>query len=145
MSTNLAAVCYLLMALPAVFFGFLTWTKPVCHADTVPMFAFGKAGYAFKGTSPNHPMPARRFPAPWTFNEANHARFIVRDGNRFPVAYVYFEAEPGRRSSHDEGRGSQDRSGHRQAAGAAGEVIHDPRGAGAAIPCEPARPTTAIC
>ena len=31
----------------------------------------------------------RRFPAPWTFDEANHACFIVRDGNRFPVAYVY--------------------------------------------------------
>ena len=41
----------------------------------------------------------RRFPAPWTFDEANHACFIVRDGNRFPVAYVYFEPEPGRRAA----------------------------------------------
>jgi hypothetical protein len=41
----------------------------------------------------------RRFPAPWTLEEANHACFIVRDGNRFPVAYVYFESEPGRRAA----------------------------------------------
>jgi hypothetical protein len=40
-----------------------------------------------------------RFPPPWTFEEANHACFIVRDGNRFPVAYVYFESEPGRRAA----------------------------------------------
>jgi endo-1,4-beta-D-glucanase Y len=39
----------------------------------------------------------RRFPAPWTFDEANNACFIVHDHNRFAVAYVYFESEPGRR------------------------------------------------
>jgi hypothetical protein len=44
-------------------------------------------------------MADRRFPPPWTFEEANHACFIVRDGNRFPVAYVYFESEPGRRTA----------------------------------------------
>src|ERR1700738_5214375 len=44
-------------------------------------------------------MSDRRFPPPWTFDEANHACFIVRDGNRFPVAYVYFESEPGRRAA----------------------------------------------
>jgi hypothetical protein len=44
-------------------------------------------------------MPERRFPPPWTFDEAKHACFIVRDGNRFPVAYVYFESEPGRRAA----------------------------------------------
>ena len=44
-------------------------------------------------------MPDRRFPPPWTFDEANHACFIVRDGNRFPVAYVHFESEPGRRAA----------------------------------------------
>jgi hypothetical protein len=43
----------------------------------------------------------RRFPPPWTFDKANHACFIVRDGNRFPVAYVYFENEPGRRAAAD--------------------------------------------
>jgi hypothetical protein len=42
-------------------------------------------------------MPSRRFPPPWTFEEANAACFIVRDANRFAVAYVYFESEPGRR------------------------------------------------
>jgi endo-1,4-beta-D-glucanase Y len=41
----------------------------------------------------------RRFPAPWTFDEANNACFIVRDHNRFAVAYVYFESEPGRRAA----------------------------------------------
>jgi hypothetical protein len=41
----------------------------------------------------------RRFPPPWTYDEANHACFIVGDGNNFPVAYVYFESEPGRRAA----------------------------------------------
>jgi hypothetical protein len=43
----------------------------------------------------------------------------VRDGNRFPVAYVYFESEPGRRAAahlmtKDEARKIAAR--HRQAA-----------------------------
>jgi hypothetical protein len=42
---------------------------------------------------------ARTFPQPWTFEENNNACFIVRDANKFPVAYVYFEDEPGRRAS----------------------------------------------
>jgi hypothetical protein len=42
-------------------------------------------------------MPERRFTPPWTFEEANHACYIVRDANNFAVAYVYFESEPGRR------------------------------------------------
>ena len=41
----------------------------------------------------NHP---RRFSPPWTFDEVNHACFVVRDANNFAVAYVYFESEPGR-------------------------------------------------
>ena len=41
----------------------------------------------------------RRFPPPWTFDEANQACFIVRDANNFPVACVYFESEPGRRAA----------------------------------------------
>jgi len=39
----------------------------------------------------------RRFPAPWTIDEANDACFIVRDHNGQALAYVYFEDEPGRR------------------------------------------------
>ena len=42
---------------------------------------------------------ARTFPQPWTFEENNNACFIVRDANKLPVAYVYFEDEPGRRAS----------------------------------------------
>jgi hypothetical protein len=42
---------------------------------------------------------ARTFPQPWTFEENNNACFVVRDANKFPVAYVYFEDEPGRRAS----------------------------------------------
>ena len=42
---------------------------------------------------------ARRFSPPWTFEESNNACFIVRDANRFAVAYVYFESEPGRRTA----------------------------------------------
>jgi hypothetical protein len=53
-------------------------------------------------------MTARRFPPPWTFEEANNACFIVKDANGVAVSYVYFEDEPGRRAgsqSHDQGRG----------------------------------------
>ncbi len=39
----------------------------------------------------------RRFPPPWTIDEANDAFFIVRDSTRQALAYVYFEDERGRR------------------------------------------------
>jgi len=42
----------------------------------------------------DHP---RRFPAPWTVEEYRGITYIVRDANRFAVAYVFFEWEPGRR------------------------------------------------
>jgi len=40
----------------------------------------------------------RRFPPPWSIDESE-ACFIVRDGDKQALAYVYFENEPGRRSS----------------------------------------------
>ena len=56
---------------------------------------------------PDHPsplgavrgnMPERRFP-PLTVEEYRGISYIVRDANNFPVAYVYFETEPGRRAA----------------------------------------------
>jgi hypothetical protein len=44
-------------------------------------------------------MTARRFPAPRTVEEYRGISYIVRDANRFPVACVYFENEPGRRAA----------------------------------------------
>ncbi len=44
-------------------------------------------------------MPARRFPPPWTIDEANNACFIVRDNTGQALGYFYFEEEPGRRSA----------------------------------------------
>ena len=44
-------------------------------------------------------MTARRFPAPWIVEEYRGISYIVRDANKFPVAYVYFESEPGRRAA----------------------------------------------
>ena len=45
-------------------------------------------------------MPSpRRFPAPWTIEEYNDACFVVKDSAGQKLAYVYFEEEPGRRSS----------------------------------------------
>ena len=41
----------------------------------------------------------RRFPPPWTIDEAKDACFIVRDNAKQALAYVYFEHEPGRRSA----------------------------------------------
>ena len=37
-------------------------------------------------------MPARRFPPPWSIEESS-ACFIVRDGDKQALAYVYFENE----------------------------------------------------
>jgi hypothetical protein len=41
----------------------------------------------------------RRFPSPWTIDEANNACFIVRDYTGQALGYFYFEDEPGRRSA----------------------------------------------
>jgi hypothetical protein len=41
-------------------------------------------------------MPDRRFPPPWTIDEANAACFIVRDATGQALGYFYFEDEPGR-------------------------------------------------
>lgn len=41
-------------------------------------------------------MTDSRFPAPWTVEEYRGISYIVRDANKFAVAYVYFESEPGR-------------------------------------------------
>jgi hypothetical protein len=41
-------------------------------------------------------MSARRFPSPWAVEEYRGICYIVRDANRFAVAYVYFESEPDR-------------------------------------------------
>ena len=49
----------------------------------------------FAGRS--RPCLARRFPPPWTVEEYRGISYIVRDANKFAVAYVYFEFEPGRR------------------------------------------------
>ena len=43
-------------------------------------------------------MTGRRFPPPWTIDD-NGACFIVKDQAGHALAYVYFEAEPGRRSA----------------------------------------------
>jgi hypothetical protein len=63
----------------------------------------------------------RRFPRPWDIEEINRAAFVVRDNNGTPLAYVYFEDEPGRRTTakpltRDEGGGSLP---YRQPAGVA--------------------------
>ena len=41
----------------------------------------------------------RRFPPPWTIDEANDACFIVRDATEQALGYFYFEDEPGRCSA----------------------------------------------
>jgi hypothetical protein len=43
-------------------------------------------------------MTPRRFPPPWSVEE-QAACFVVVDRNGQKLAYVYFEEEPGRRSS----------------------------------------------
>ena len=43
-------------------------------------------------------MLARRFPPPWSVEELD-ACLVVRDHSGQPLAYVYYEEEPGRRSA----------------------------------------------
>ena len=43
-------------------------------------------------------MPPRSFPPPWSIEEGI-ACFFVRDNDKQALSYVYFEGEPGRRSS----------------------------------------------
>jgi hypothetical protein len=43
----------------------------------------------------------RRFPPPWTIDEANNACFIVRDGTGQAIAYVYFEVGHDRKHDRD--------------------------------------------
>ena len=40
-------------------------------------------------------MTGRRFPLPWTAEEYRGISYIVRDANKFAVAYVYFETRCG--------------------------------------------------
>jgi hypothetical protein len=56
------------------------------------------AGVSLISGSDDHKPEARRFPPPWIAEETD-ACFIIRDANRYALAYVYFEEEPGRRSS----------------------------------------------
>jgi hypothetical protein len=42
---------------------------------------------------------ARRFPPPWDIEEHNKSCYIVRDNYGQPLAYVYYEEEPGRLSA----------------------------------------------
>jgi len=45
-------------------------------------------------------MPSpRRFPPPWTIEEANNTCFIVRDSTGRALGYFYFEEEPAWRSA----------------------------------------------
>jgi len=40
----------------------------------------------------------RRFPPPWSAEvQPNH--YVVRDANRQPLAYIYYESEPGRQAA----------------------------------------------
>jgi hypothetical protein len=42
---------------------------------------------------------SRRYPPPWTVEEYRDIAYIVRNANKFAVAYVYFESERGRRAT----------------------------------------------
>ena len=41
----------------------------------------------------------RRFPPPWAVEDRSYACFIVKDRNRYALAYVYYEEEPGRQAA----------------------------------------------
>ena len=64
-----------------------------------------RAGQATKRVyKPGH--GPRRFPAPWAYVEVGAVRggyvagsFVVRDAHDWPVAYVYYDEEPTRRTT----------------------------------------------
>ena len=41
----------------------------------------------------------RRFPPPWDIEEHNRSCFIIRDNNGQALSYVYYETQPGRRTT----------------------------------------------
>jgi hypothetical protein len=51
--------------------------------------------------------PRRRFPPPWTAEEANNACFIVKDANGFAVSYVYSGTAHWRKQSQAAWRGER--------------------------------------
>jgi hypothetical protein len=62
-------------------------------------------------------IPDRRFPPPWTFEEANNACFAVKNAKRLAVAFFLGAKRDGALSpTYDEGRSSADRSQYREAA-----------------------------
>jgi hypothetical protein len=64
-------------------------------AGTSPAAAAGR----YPAPDRSSRMTQRRFPPPWTFEEANNACFVVKDANGLSLSYVYFESEPGRRTA----------------------------------------------
>ena len=51
---------------------------------------------ALASIPPPRRLQARRFPAPWTYDESGES-FIVQDANGSPIAYVYFDDDEKRR------------------------------------------------
>jgi hypothetical protein len=77
---------------PAHFFDFVIITGPLRALQWN-----WRLGSELSGHRPT--ITGRRFPAAWTVEEYRGISYIVRDANRFPMAYVYFESKPGRRAA----------------------------------------------
>jgi len=69
----------------------------VAHSDAPPQD--GRASLSAQSGNGAIITPMRRFPPPWTIDEANNACFIVKDATGQALGYYYFEDEPGRRSA----------------------------------------------
>jgi hypothetical protein len=66
--------------------------------ERAPLVRTSEWGFFDSFSASRSQMPDRTFPPPWS-SEEHSAYYVVRDRNGQGLAYIYYENEPGRRST----------------------------------------------